>query len=70
MGDVFNLLFRVFGSGFLSHQGSVTEVQLVEKVDTIVMIEQSLDIRVELFQQHNVNVSMGIQVKKKNNSLS
>ena len=68
MGAVFNLLFRVFGSGFLSHQGSVTEVQLVEKVDTIVMMEQSLDIRVELFQQHNV--SMGIQVKKKKNSLS
>jgi hypothetical protein len=62
MGTVFNFLIRVLGSGFLSHQGAVTEVQLLGKVDPINMMEQSLDIRVELYQQQNV--SMGIQVKK------
>lgn len=50
---------RVFGSGFLSHQGAVTEGQLMGKVDPTNMMEHSLDIRVELYRQHNV--SMGIQ---------
>ena len=56
------MLFRVFGSEFLSHQGAVTEVQLLGEVDPISMMEHSLDTRVELYQQNNV--SMGIQVKK------
>ena len=53
----------MFGSGFLAHQGAISEIQGTEQVDPMDMMEQvtkDLDNRMEFYQQ--VNVTMDMQV--------
>ena len=53
----------MFGSGFLAHQGAISEIQGTEQVDPMDMMEQvtkDLDNRMEFYQQ--INVTMDMQV--------
>ena len=53
----------MFGSGFLSHQDAISEMQVVEKVDPIDMMEQvtrGSDNRVEFYQQSIVTMDMKV----------
>ena len=53
----------MFGSGFLAHQGAISEIQGTEQVDPMDMMEQvtkGLDNRMEFYQQ--INVTMDMQV--------
>eukprot|EP00092_Neocalanus_flemingeri_P108250 GFUD01139004.1.p1 GENE.GFUD01139004.1~~GFUD01139004.1.p1 ORF type:complete len:165 (-),score=59.37 GFUD01139004.1:130-582(-) len=56
---------RVFGSGFLSHQDAISEMQVVEQVDPIDMMEQvtrGADNRVEFYHQNSVTMDMKTNV--------
>eukprot|EP00090_Calanus_glacialis_P009823 TRINITY_DN1821_c0_g1_i2.p1 TRINITY_DN1821_c0_g1~~TRINITY_DN1821_c0_g1_i2.p1 ORF type:complete len:152 (+),score=50.97 TRINITY_DN1821_c0_g1_i2:59-514(+) len=56
---------RVFGSGFLAHQGAISEIQGTEQVDPMDMMEQvtkGLDTRMEFYQQINVTMDMQTNV--------
>ena len=58
--------FRVFGSGFLSHQDAISDMQVVEQVDPIDMMEQvtrGSDNRVEFYQQNIVTMDMKVTVE-------
>ena len=55
--------FRVFGSGFLTHQGAISELQVKEQNDPMDMMEQAtrgMDNRVEFYQQNIVTMDMKV----------
>ena len=54
---------RVFGSGFLAHQGAISELQVEEQNDPMDMMEQAtrgMDNRVEFYQQNIVTMDMKV----------
>merc|ERR1711970_427713 len=56
---------RVFGSGFLAHQGAITEIQAEEQNDPMDMMEQvtrGMDNRVEFYQQNIITMDMKTNV--------
>eukprot|EP00092_Neocalanus_flemingeri_P027279 GFUD01029584.1.p1 GENE.GFUD01029584.1~~GFUD01029584.1.p1 ORF type:complete len:171 (-),score=46.66 GFUD01029584.1:388-900(-) len=56
---------RVFGSGFLTHQGAGMDLQTGEMIDQVDMMEQvtrNQDSRVELYQQNNVSMILKTNV--------
>jgi len=56
---------RVFGSGFLTHQGAISELQVEEQNDPMDMMEQAtrgMDNRVEFYQQNIVTMDMKTNV--------